>query len=178
MSELARAVEEAQSLVKKVLGDIPAVHGSSVNTQGMSLDPAGDTMKLEYMVTLLDIPSSPKLKALSADFTLETCLSRMSEGLRLYSGLLQVLVGRLASPQKVTELHADLKDLQAQVHKIQELSQVSILEAQTDVSGLSSRLTGDYEVQVATHVTLAHLRSFSQDAFRSLRNIGQTRSSS
>lgn len=62
--------------------------------------------------------------------------------------------------------------------QIQELSQVSILEAQTDVSGLSSRLTGDYEVQVATHVTLAHLRSFSQDAFRSLRNIGQTRSSS
>ncbi|XP_041939112.1 colony stimulating factor 3 (granulocyte) b isoform X2 [Alosa sapidissima] len=108
--------------------------------------------------------------------TQEMSLNHMAEGLRMYSGLLQVVSGRVASSQTVADLRADINDLQAQVQKIQVLSHVSSVEAQTDVSGLSSRLTSDYEVQVATHVILAHLRSFSQDAFRSLRNIAHTSS--
>ncbi|XP_041939111.1 colony stimulating factor 3 (granulocyte) b isoform X1 [Alosa sapidissima] len=175
-SELSRVMEGAKSLVRKVLSDIPVVHESCVSTQGLTLDPSGDSMNLEYMVNLLEIPSAPKLKALAADFTLEMSLNHMAEGLRMYSGLLQVVSGRVASSQTVADLRADINDLQAQVQKIQVLSHVSSVEAQTDVSGLSSRLTSDYEVQVATHVILAHLRSFSQDAFRSLRNIAHTSS--
>ncbi|XP_063077317.1 colony stimulating factor 3 (granulocyte) a isoform X2 [Engraulis encrasicolus] len=143
-------------------------------TEGMTLDPAEGSVNLEYMEALLEIPSAPKLQPLAPDFTLETCLNHMSAGLRLYSGLLQVVGARLSSPLPLSQLHADIKDLKAQVHKIQELSRVSSVEAQMDVSGVSSHLTGDYEVQLAAHVVLSHLRSFTQDTYRSLRNIAQT----
>lgn len=49
-------------------------HGNSFVSvyplQGLTLDPSADSMNLEYMVTMLEIPSAPKLKALAADFTL------------------------------------------------------------------------------------------------------------
>ncbi|XP_042559115.1 colony stimulating factor 3 (granulocyte) a [Clupea harengus] len=173
-SELTGVVEEARSLVTKVLDAIPVVHGSCVTTQGLTLDPSGYSMNLEYMVTLLDIPSAPKLKALAADFTLEMCLYRMAEGLQMYSGLLNVVAGHLTSSQKISDLGADIKDLLSKVQRIQKLSHVSSQSAETDMSSLSSRLTGDYEVQLATHVILGHLRSFAQDVFRSLRNLAQT----
>lgn len=36
---------------------------------------------------------------------------------------------------------------------------------------LASRLHGNYEVQVATHLTLTQLRSFCHDLIRSLRAV-------
>lgn len=49
----------------------------------------------------------------------------------------------------------------------------SPLAVQPTATSLASRLTGDYEVQVATHLTLVQLQSFGQDIVRSLRNIAQ-----
>lgn len=36
------------------------------------------------------------------------------------------------------------------------------------------RLTGEYEVQVAAHLTLVQLQSFGQDVMRSLRSLDQS----
>ena len=40
---------------------------------------------------------------------------------------------------------------------------------------LASRLHGNYEVQVATHLTLMQLRSFCHDLMRSLRAVATYR---
>ncbi|XP_036408789.1 granulocyte colony-stimulating factor-like [Megalops cyprinoides] len=172
--EFHRAMERSKSLVNKLLSEIPAVHKSCVSSEALTLDPSGDQKNLQYMVTSLGIPPAPVLRALSADFTMEMCLNRMSEGLHLYQNLLSVVHDRISTPEKVTELLADIRDLLAQVQKMRELGQLES-GVQYGGSGLGARLTGDYEVQVATHVTLTHLRAFAQDLFRSLRNVARSK---
>nr|XP_023676572.1 granulocyte colony-stimulating factor isoform X2 [Paramormyrops kingsleyae] len=167
-----RALEHSQSLVNKILGDIPAAHKASVNSETLTLQPNSEPKNLDYMVTVLAIPSAPTLKAISADFTVEMCLDRMAEGLEMYQDLLKAVGDRASSPEKLRDLQADVKDLSAQIHKMHQLAGMEST-AQYKGSGLDSRLTGDYEVQVATHLTLAQLRDFTQDIFRSLRNMAQ-----
>lgn len=45
---------------------------------------------------------------------------------------------------------------------------------QPTTAPLSLRLPGDYEVQVATHLTLLQLQSFGQDMVRVLRSLDQS----
>uniref|UniRef100_A0A674DIF2 Granulocyte colony-stimulating factor n=1 Tax=Salmo trutta TaxID=8032 RepID=A0A674DIF2_SALTR len=99
----------------------------------------------------------------------EVCLSSMSAGLQLYQDVLGELKERMTT-DKVTGLLADIRDLLAQVNKMQEPGQMSSV-SQYEGSGLASRLPGDYEVQVATHFTLLQLRDFTQNLKRSLRNV-------
>ncbi|KAM9474382.1 uncharacterized protein ACWYII_008692 isoform 2-T2 [Salvelinus alpinus] len=167
---------DARSLVEKILVNIPVVHGSSVKITGLTLDPSSQSRNIPYqsMVTSLGIPAAPELKTVcrplnQIDFTLEVCLSSMSAGLQLYQDVLGVLKERVTT-EKVTGLLADIRDLLAQVNKMQEPGQMSSV-AQYEASGLASRLPGDYEVQVATHFILLQLRDFTQNLKRSLRNV-------
>lgn len=52
---------------------------------------------------------------------------------------------------------------------MKEVAQLGGAAEQNHSPNLASRLHGDYEVQVAVHLTLTQLRSFCHDMIRSLR---------
>ncbi|XP_044037135.1 granulocyte colony-stimulating factor-like [Siniperca chuatsi] len=166
------AAERAKTLVEKILRDIPAVHTATINTEGLTLDPSTQTTNLQMMVTSLGIPAAPVLKPLSERFTLDTCVSRMSAGSRLYQGLLGVLSDRLSG---LSDLRADLRDLLTHINKMKEVAQLGGAVDQNHSLDLASRLHGNYDVQVAAHLTLTQLRSFCHDLIRSLRAIATHR---
>ncbi|TMS01764.1 colony stimulating factor 3 (granulocyte) b [Larimichthys crocea] len=159
------AAERAKTLVEKILRDIPTVHAATIHTQGLTLDSA-HTANLQMMMTSLDIPAAPVLKPLSERFTLDVCVSRMAAGSQLYQGLLGVLCERVGG---LSDLRADLRDLLTHVNKMKEVAQLGGAAEQNHSPNLASRLHGDYEVQVAVHLTLTQLRSFCHDMIRSLR---------
>ncbi|XP_034567703.1 granulocyte colony-stimulating factor-like [Notolabrus celidotus] len=161
------AAERAKTLAEKILNDIPAVYSTTVHTEGLTLDPSTQTANLQMMVTSLGIPAAPVLKPLSERFTLDTCVSRMSAGSRLYQGLLGVLSRRQSG---LSDLHADLRDLLTHINKMKEVAQLSSGEEDPNHS-LDLTLHGSYDFQVAVHLTLTQLRSFCHDLMRSLRAV-------
>ncbi|XP_043090044.1 colony stimulating factor 3 (granulocyte) b [Puntigrus tetrazona] len=166
--EMTRAVERATSFAKKVLSELPAAHRACVKNAGLSL--SGEAEHLDYLLTDLRIPAPPVLK--SEDLSMDVSLSRIVAGLELHRELLQDIRGLLSSTEELTILLADIRDLSAQVQQMQELAQIPSTVSQKAVfTPLSPRLSGDYEVQVALHLSLQQLRSFTQDVFRSLRHI-------
>ncbi|XP_054464149.1 granulocyte colony-stimulating factor-like [Anoplopoma fimbria] len=170
---LREASERAKTLVEKILRDVVAVHAATVTIEGLTLDSA-HTTNLQMMVTSLGIPPAPVLKPPSEGFTLDVCVNRMSAGSRLYQGLLGDLSGRLSG---LSDLQADLRDLQTHITKVKEAAQLGAgVEAdQIQSLDLASRLHGDYGVQVAAHLTLTQLRSFCHDMIRSLRAVATYR---
>ncbi|XP_045896035.1 granulocyte colony-stimulating factor-like [Micropterus dolomieu] len=166
------AAERAKTLVEKIMRDIPTVHAATVITEGLTLEPSSQTANLQMMMTTLGIPAAPVLKPPSEHFTLDTCVSRMSAGSRLYQGLLGVLSDRLSG---LSDLRADLRDLLTHINKMKEVAQLGGEADQNQSLDLASHLRGSYEVQVATHLTLTQLRSFCHDLFRSLRAIAAYR---
>ncbi|XP_035472426.2 granulocyte colony-stimulating factor [Scophthalmus maximus] len=167
------AAERVKMLVEKILRDLPAAHATVINTEGLTLDPSTQTTNLQMMVTSLGIPNIPVLKPLSERFTLDMCVSRMSAGGRLYQGLLGVLSERLSG---LTDLQADVRDLLTHIRKMKEATQIGA-DSSDEIQSLdlASRLHGNYEVQVAVHVTLTQLRSFCHDLIRSLRAVAAYR---
>ncbi|XP_041634099.1 granulocyte colony-stimulating factor-like [Cheilinus undulatus] len=159
------AAAQAKTLVEKILRDIPAVHGATVNTEGLTLDPSTQTENLQMMATTLRIPAAPVLKPLSERFTLDVCVSRMAAGSRLYQGLLGVLSESLDG---LTDLQADLRDLLMNINKMKEAAQLS---SSSEDQNLDFHPQGNFEVQVAIHLTLKQLRSFCHDLIRSLRAV-------
>ncbi|KAM8845213.1 colony stimulating factor 3 (granulocyte) b isoform 2-T2 [Spinachia spinachia] len=165
---LKEAVERAKTLVDKILRDVSIVHTATVKMEGLTLD-SGHPTNLQTMVTSLGIPPAPVLKPLSEHFTLEVCVGRMSLGSRLYQRLLGVLSDRVSG---LSDLQADLRDLQTHVGKMREVAQLRDLQLDENQNlDLASRLHGNYQVQIATHLTLTHLRSFCHDLIRSLRAV-------
>ncbi|XP_068192976.1 colony stimulating factor 3 (granulocyte) b isoform X2 [Antennarius striatus] len=164
-------------LVEKILDDVVTVHAAAVNTEGLTLEPSAHTTTLQMMAMTLGIPAAPVLKPLSERFTLDTCLSHMLAGSQLYQGLMGVLSSRLSG---LGDLQADLRDLQTSINGMKELAQTNgggsvTDDHQYDNLDLASRLHGNYEVQVAAHLTLAQLRSFCHDLIRSLRAVATYR---
>ncbi|KAL3054445.1 hypothetical protein OYC64_006726 [Pagothenia borchgrevinki] len=164
---LQAAAERAKTLVEKILRDVPAVYEAAVTMQGLTLDPPSQTSDLQMMVSSLGIPPAPVLKPPSETFTLAVCVTRMSAGCQLYQGLLGDLSERLSG---LSDLRADLRDLHTHINKMKEAAHlVGVGEGQS--VDLASRLHGNYEVQVAAHLTLTQLRSFCHDLVRSLRAV-------
>ncbi|KAL6102340.1 csf3 [Pungitius sinensis] len=160
--------EQAKTLVDKILKNISIVHHATVTIEGLTLDSPYPT-NLQTMVTSLSIPSAPILKPLSKHFTRDVCVGRMSSGTRLYQRLLGVLSDRASG---LSDLQADLRDLQTHVAKMREAAQLRDPELDENQNlDLASRLHGNYEVQIATHLTLTDLRSFCHDLIRSLKEI-------
>ncbi|KAJ4921375.1 hypothetical protein JOQ06_022819 [Pogonophryne albipinna] len=152
---LRAAVERAKTLVEKILRDVPAVYEAAVTMQGLTLDPPSQTSDLQMMVSSLGIPPAPVLKPPSETFTL------------LYQGLLGDLSERLSG---LSDLRADLRDLHTHINKMKEAAHLVRVGEGQNVD-LASRLHGNYEVQVAAHLTLTQLRSFCHDLVRSLRAV-------
>ncbi|XP_042338238.1 granulocyte colony-stimulating factor-like [Plectropomus leopardus] len=169
---LTAAAERAKTLVEKILKDVPTVHAATVTTEGLTLDGAAQTANLQMMVTSLGIPAAPVLKPPSERFTLDDCVSHMAAGVRLHQGLLGVLSERLSG---LSDLRADLRDLLTHITKMKEAAQLGSGSEAGQSPDLASRLHGNYEVQVATHLTLTQLRSFCHDLIRSLRAVATYR---
>ncbi|XP_056262299.1 uncharacterized protein LOC130188155 isoform X2 [Pseudoliparis swirei] len=168
---LRAAAERVKMLVEKILRDVPAAHAATVTMEGLTLDSAHST-NLQMMVTSLGIPAGPVLKPPSERFTLDVCVRRMAAGSRLYQRLLGVLSERLSG---LSDLQGDLRDLRTHISKMEEAAHLAVEADQDQRVDLASRLHGNYELQVAAHLTLTQLRSFSHDLIRSLRAVASYR---
>ncbi|KAL1004955.1 hypothetical protein UPYG_G00052640 [Umbra pygmaea] len=175
--ELKRNIQRARSLVNKILRLIPVVHGSCVSTNDLTIDPPSQPTDMQHqsLGTYSGIPTAPELETVCRpvnriDFPLDECLNSISAGLQLYQDVLGVLVLKVTSACQVTLLQADIRDLLAQINKMNESGLTSSGD-QFDALVFAEGLRGDYEVQVATHVTLLRLRNFTHDLKRSLRNV-------
>ncbi|XP_061606215.1 uncharacterized protein LOC133466477 isoform X2 [Phyllopteryx taeniolatus] len=197
---LRDALERARMLADKISKDVPAAYaevssrwpaapGGSrrpslttpafVPPQGSTLDLPQQTGDLQMMAVALRIPPAPVLKPLSQHFDMDTCVSRMAEGVRMFQGLLGVLSTRLGG---LDGLRADLRDLLTQIAKVQEAARPGGAETDRDRdrerdrwAGMAAGLHGDYEAQAAAQLTLTQLRSFAHDVIRSLRAIAAHR---
>ncbi|XP_061556691.1 uncharacterized protein LOC133414957 [Phycodurus eques] len=169
---LRDALERARVLADKISKDVPAAYA-----EGSTLDLPQQTGDLQMMAAALHIPPAPVLKPLSQHFDMDTCVSRMAEGVRMFQGLLGVLSTRLGG---LDGLRADLRDLLAQIAKVQEAARPGGAETDRDRdrdrwAGMAAGLHGDYEAQAAAQLTLTQLRSFAHDVIRSLRAIAAHR---
>ncbi|KAJ8345618.1 hypothetical protein SKAU_G00298110 [Synaphobranchus kaupii] len=171
-SEFHSTVNAGMTMVKRVLLSIPDVHKSCITSKELTL--GSPTKDLQYLQSELMIPTSPSFKSLSTEFTMELSLDHMYQGLQLYQDLLSTVRHRLPNPDKLTELLAVINDLLAQVLKIRELAQLETV-TQYQGSGLSARLNSDFQAEIATHITLEQLTSFSQHVVRSLRKISHSK---
>nr|XP_019938526.1 PREDICTED: uncharacterized protein LOC109626803 isoform X1 [Paralichthys olivaceus] len=165
-------VHRSRSLAHKILLSVPDAHSSCIHTETLQLDSA-ENAKLEIMAANIGIPPAPVLRAVSENFTLRTCLTHMSEGFQLHRALLNAVSERLQNKNKVTELMADIRDLTIQINKMQKMVQKEAV-LQPLPTPMALRLHGEYEVQVAAHLTLVQLQSFGQDAIRCLRKLDQS----
>ncbi|KAK2820205.1 hypothetical protein Q5P01_023164 [Channa striata] len=152
--------QRSRVLTQKILNSIPDTHKSCIHTQTLRLDSA-ENSKLATMASIIGIPPAPVLRAVSENFTLETNLTRMSEGLQLHWALLNSVSPLLQNVDKVTELMADVRDLSIQINKMLKMAQTEDL-VQPSPTSLTLRLPGDYEAQVAAHLTLVQLQSFGR----------------
>ncbi|XP_068439935.1 colony stimulating factor 3 (granulocyte) a isoform X2 [Clinocottus analis] len=165
-------VQRSRSLIEKILLSIPDTHKSCIHVEALQLN-SSENAKLVFMASSIGIPSAPVLRAVSENFTLETSLLRMSEGLQLHRALLSSVSPRLANKDKVTGLQADIKDLVIQINKMLKMAQAEAV-VRPSPTPVALRLSGEYDAQVAAHLTLVQLQSFGQDTVRCLRGLDRT----
>ncbi|KAM4526884.1 colony stimulating factor 3 (granulocyte) a [Fundulus diaphanus] len=165
-------LQRSRSLTQKILLSIADTHKSCVHSQTLQLTSSENT-KLATMASTIGIPPAPLLRAVSENFTLESGLRAMHDGLQLHHGLLSSISPRLKVKEKVVALMADVRDLKVQVVKMEKMTQTSVAVPPTSAS-VELRLPGDYEVQVAAHLTLVQLQTFSQDVARCLRSLDRS----
>ncbi|XP_029136514.2 uncharacterized protein csf3a isoform X1 [Labrus bergylta] len=159
-------VQRSRSLIQKILLFIPEVYESCIHIETLKLN-SSENAKLGRMATKIGILSAPVLKSLSENFTLETGLKHMLQGLQLHRAMLSsVSVSpHLENKDKVMQLLDDIRDLAIQINK---MLKAVVLPSPTPVA---LRLLGKYDVQVAAHLTLEQLQSFGQDMVRLLRTL-------
>ncbi|XP_076008163.1 colony stimulating factor 3 (granulocyte) a isoform X2 [Genypterus blacodes] len=160
------------SLVQKILISIPDTHKSCIHTETFQLN-STENAKLTMMMESIGIPSAPVLNVVSDTVTAETSLRRMLEGLQLHRSLLSSIMPRLNGKDKVTELLADIRDLLIQIPKMLRTTQTEPVVLPSPAS-VTLSLPGEYEVQVAAHLTLVQLQAFARDMVRSLRSMEQS----
>ncbi|KAM8728960.1 colony stimulating factor 3 (granulocyte) a isoform 1-T1 [Acanthopagrus schlegelii] len=165
-------VKMSRDLIEKILQAIPDTHTSCIHSQALQLN-STENAKLAMIAKTIGMPSAPVLKAVSESYTLETCLKHMSEGLQLHRALLSSVTPRLENKDKVISLQADIRDLVIQVNKLLKKVQAEAV-VQPSPTPVALSLPGDYEIQVAAHLTLVQLQAFGQDVVRCLRSLDQS----
>ncbi|KAG8009085.1 hypothetical protein GBF38_011692 [Nibea albiflora] len=165
-------VERSRLLIQKILLSIPDTHKSCIHSEGLKLN-SSENAKLVIMAATIGIPSAPVLRPVSDNFSVETSLSQMSEGLQQHRALLQQASDspHLTKKDKLTELMVDIRDLVIQTNKLLKIVQETVVLRTP--SPVTLNLPGEYEVQVAAHLILVQLQSFGQDMDRSLRSMVQ-----
>ncbi|XP_016889454.1 colony stimulating factor 3 (granulocyte) a isoform X2 [Cynoglossus semilaevis] len=163
-------VERSRSLALKILQSIPDTHKSCIHSQNTLQLNSPDNLRFEFMANSIGIPPTPVVTPVSENFSLNTSLKNMSEGLHQFSALLSTISERLQNKNKVVELMSDIKDLTIQINKMQKmLHRDSVV--QSTPAPVSLHIDGHYEVQLAAHLTLVKLQSFGQDIVRCLRSL-------
>uniref|UniRef100_A0A3P8S5X2 Colony stimulating factor 3 (granulocyte) a n=1 Tax=Amphiprion percula TaxID=161767 RepID=A0A3P8S5X2_AMPPE len=165
-------VERSRSLTQKILLSIPDTHKSCIHTETLQLN-SSENGKLETMASTIGIPSASVLRVVSENSTLEDSLTGMYEGLQLHQALLSAVSSRLGNKDKVIELMADIRDLAIQINKMLKMAQAEPV-VQPSPTPVALRLPANYEVQVATHLTLVQLQAFGQDMIRCLRPLDRS----
>ncbi|XP_022598757.1 uncharacterized protein LOC111220080 isoform X2 [Seriola dumerili] len=165
-------VQRSRGLVEKILLSIPDTHKSCIHTETLKLNSSENAM-FELMAFRIGIPSAPVLRVVSENVSLQTSLTQMSEGLQLHRALLSSVSERLENRNKVTDLMADIRDLTIQINKMLKMVQKEAV-VQPTPTPMALRLLGEYDVQVAAHLTLVQLQAFGQDTVRCLRSLDQS----
>ncbi|XP_059180969.1 colony stimulating factor 3 (granulocyte) a [Centropristis striata] len=171
-AQFQEIVQRSRTLVEKILQSIPDAHKSCITTETLQLN-STENMKLGIMASNIGIPAAPVLGGVSETLSLETRLTRMTEGLQLHRALLSAVSPRLENKDKVTALLADIRDLVVQINKMLKMVQAEAV-VQPSPTPAALRLPGEYEVQVAAHLTLVQLQTFGQDVVRSLRSLDRS----
>ncbi|XP_072229405.1 colony stimulating factor 3 (granulocyte) a [Leuresthes tenuis] len=166
-------LQRSRSLTQKILLSIPDTHNSCNLALTLQLN-SSENVKLVTMASIIGIPPAPVVKAVSENFTLENGLERMNKGLQLHQALLSEVAPRLEVKDKVTDLIADIRDLAVQIVKMQKMARAEAA-VEPSPTPVKLHLPGDYEVQVAAHLTLLQLQSFGQDMVRCLRSLDQSK---
>ncbi|XP_024862162.1 granulocyte colony-stimulating factor [Kryptolebias marmoratus] len=165
-------LQRSRSLTQKILLSIPDTHKSCIHMETLQLN-SSENAKLVTMASTIGIPPAPVLRAISENFPLECSLRRMHEGLLLHRGLLSSVSPQLEVKDKVGDLMADVRDLAVQIKMMLKMVQ-SEASVEPTTAPVSLRLPGDYEVQVAAHLTLVQLQTFGQDVLRILRSLDRS----
>ncbi|XP_067101327.1 colony stimulating factor 3 (granulocyte) a [Osmerus mordax] len=164
--------QKSRALIDKVILAIPETHKSCIHAETLTLNSADEHIKLQFMATKIGIPSAPTLKAVSNDFPLESVLRHMLQGLQQQKDLLLAATQHLPATERVTEMQVDLRDLLIKIRKMLKIVQKESTQ-EAPSAHLVLKVSGQYEAQVAMHLTLVQLQAFGQDVVRSLRNILQ-----
>ncbi|ROL03964.1 hypothetical protein DPX16_23399 [Anabarilius grahami] len=168
-------IEQAHSLISKILEDIPTVHTAWIKSRSFTL---GNNTTRQLLLNLKEkmIPSAPVLQNISSSFSLETCLAHIAKGLQLHLNLLKEISKSplLVQTDQVIDLQAEIQDLLFQIKELQNQAefdhsqQASDKQSHTDVA---KHLTSEYLTGVAAHLTLQQLQDFSYDVLRSILSI-------
>ncbi|TNM97125.1 hypothetical protein fugu_015281 [Takifugu bimaculatus] len=174
--DLTDVAERARTLVQKILRDIPVAHAAAISTKvketsGWLLQLLSDWLSL--------VNSSPFPQGLTLDSAQLTnlqdiCVSRMLVGCQMFQKLLGVLSERVDG---LMDLKVTLRDLVTHITKMTETVRLNGDTPEAPSWDAASRLPGNYEAQMAAHLTLIQLRSFCHDLTRSLRAISTYRTS-
>uniref|UniRef100_A0A8D3BM39 Uncharacterized protein n=2 Tax=Scophthalmus maximus TaxID=52904 RepID=A0A8D3BM39_SCOMX len=120
-------VQKSRSLTEKILGSVPAAHESCVRTESFKLN-SSENAHLAIMAANIGILPAPVLRAVSENVISKTILTRISEGLQLHRALLSTISGRLQNKDQVTELMADIRDLDIQINKVGDCLQIKYID--------------------------------------------------
>ncbi|XP_063750207.1 uncharacterized protein LOC134871375 isoform X2 [Eleginops maclovinus] len=165
-------VQRSRSLIEKILLSIPGTHTDCIHIETLKLN-SSENAQFVTMASTIGILPAPVLRVVSENFTLETSLRHMSEGLQLHRALLSSISPRLEKRDRVIGLQADIRDLVSQINKMRKMAQGEVV-VQPSPTPMALRLPGEYEVQVAAHLTLVQLQSFGQDVVRCLRGLDRS----
>ncbi|KAJ3607701.1 hypothetical protein NHX12_024752 [Muraenolepis orangiensis] len=169
-STFYNTVDRSLSLTKKIVLSIPEAHRACITAETLDLN--SEKGKFAVVAENIGIPVSPILHVLSENATMETSLVQMLNGLLLHQTLLSSVSSHLGPQDTVTELLADTRDLLTQISILLKLVQGDSAK-QPAAPQLDLRLQGDFDIQVATHITLRQLRDFGQDMERILRRVAK-----
>ncbi|KAL3051263.1 hypothetical protein OYC64_001516 [Pagothenia borchgrevinki] len=171
-AQFQEIVLRSRSLIEKILLSIPDTHKECIHIQTLKLN-SSENANFVTMASTIGIPAAPVLKVVSENFSLETGLRRMSEGLQLHRALLSSVSPRLEQKDRVIGLQADIRDLVVQINKMLKIAQAEAV-VQPSPTPVALHLPGEYEVQVAAHLTLVQLQAFGQDTARCLRGLDRS----
>lgn len=165
-------VRRCLTLAEKLVKNVEDTHKSYVTSESFKELNSPENAKLVIMKSRMGIPSTPALRPPSDNTTLESSLKNISEGLQLHRALLSAISSHLDHQETVAALSSNIKDLLLQIHKVLKLVGGGAVPASTAPVSLS--VSGEYEVQAATHLILVQLRAFGCDVKDHLRTLDQS----
>uniref|UniRef100_A0A8C2BK98 Colony stimulating factor 3 (granulocyte) a n=1 Tax=Cyprinus carpio TaxID=7962 RepID=A0A8C2BK98_CYPCA len=166
-------IEQAHSLINKILQDIPTTHAAWIKSKVSIFQ---DCKHNRYLGTYCPLYSEEQ--SISMGFS-ETCLANITKGLQLHFNLLKEISNAttLAQTDQVKDLQAEIHELLLLIEELQNQAgfdpskQASDEQSQTPEHDLAKHLTNEYLTQVAAHLTLQQLQDFSCDILRSIHSM-------